>query len=673
MNSNEEYLDSLLKAVTSGQGLETSTDADHKKPENDIENEFILDAPEWDEDAPEGVPDEISIDKLDFEETGAGQPDSIAADEDRPEEAALLDPGALFFEGEEETEDDLFISNISETSPITEESDDSEIGDLFFSEEAAEEEMPEDTASDDTGTEEIGAVAEEELEDLFSADDADDGLDIAADLDALGGLASEETDAISPLEDLEDLSILADQNEADDELEDLILAADSMEEPMEELVGGNDDEGFQEISDLLANAGDGDEEMLAMLSGVGEEAGDIGLFEEEPEETEGGDAEIPLEEEKKGRKKKAKKEKRGKKAKASEEPGDADGNENGEVVEEKPKKQGALAKFMDFLFEEEEEEETAGGNQEASIDELLMGEGADENAAILAELDKEKEDKKSGKKEKKKGKKGKKGKEKEAAGDGEEMDEDAEEEKGKKPKKEKKKKEKKEKEPSAPEEPSKKISAKKIQVVAILCLSVTAAIMLVVYLVPPALDKGKARDAYYAKDYEQVAEGFYGEKLSESDEIMYNRAMTILRFQRKIDAYNSYMYMGKETDALNQLIEAINRYEEVYEDAVKYNVIGEIDGLYQTVLDALQNRYGLSISRAMEIYAIEDDFEYTLMLESIVSGIEYEAPPAENGDASGQTEALADPAEQPADLQTETPVQQPSEGEQTTPEEAPAE
>ena len=412
MNSNEEYLDSLLKAVTSGQGLETSTDADHKKPENDIENEFILDAPEWDEDAPEGVPDEISIDKLDFEETGAGQPDSIAADEDRPEEAALLDPGALFFEGEEETEDDLFISNISETSPITEESDDSEIGDLFFSEEAAEEEMPEDTASDDTGTEEIGAVAEEELEDLFSADDADDGLDIAADLDALGGLASEETDAISPLEDLEDLSILADQNEADDELEDLILAADSMEEPMEELVGGNDDEGFQEISDLLANAGDGDEEMLAMLSGVGEEeAGDIGLFEEDPEETEGGDAEIPLEEEKKGRKKKAKKEKRGKKAKASEEPGDADGNENGVVVEEKPKKQGALAKFMDFLFEEEE---TAGGNQEASIDELLMGEGADENAAILAELDKEKEDKKSGKKEKKKGKKGKKGKEKEA-------------------------------------------------------------------------------------------------------------------------------------------------------------------------------------------------------------------------------------------------------------------
>ena len=66
MNSNEEYLDSLLKAVTSGQGLETSTDADHKKPENDIENEFILDAPEWDEDAPEGVPDEISIDKLEI-------------------------------------------------------------------------------------------------------------------------------------------------------------------------------------------------------------------------------------------------------------------------------------------------------------------------------------------------------------------------------------------------------------------------------------------------------------------------------------------------------------------------------------------------------------------------------------------------------------------------------
>lgn len=671
MNSNEEYLDSLLKAVTGGQGLDTGADADDKKPENDIENEFILDAPEWDEDAPESMPDEISIDNLDFGEieAGAGRTDGIEEGEDRPEEAALLDPGALFFEGEEETEDDLFIGDISGDSLAAEEDDDSEIGDLFFSEEAGQETEPEDITAEENILAEADVAVGEELEDLFSGVETDDGLDIATDLEALGGFAEEGTDAIDALEDIEDLSILADQKEEDDGLEDLILAADSIEEPMEEL-DGTDDEGFQEISDLLANAGDSDEEMLAMLGGVGEDGSEnIGFFEEEPEES--GSEETtpePVEEEKKGRKKKVKKEKKRKKAKAAEETDHADENEGGETVEEKPKKQGALARFMDFLFEEDEDEETAGENQEASIDELLMGEGADENAAILAELDKENADKKSGKKDKKKGKKGKKGKEKEVAADSEEGDEDAEEEKAKKPKKEKKKKEKKEKEPAMPEEPGKKISPKKIQVVAILCLSVAAAIMLIVHLVPPALEKEKARDAYYAKDYEQVAEGFYGEELSESDEIMYNRAMTILRFQRKIDAYNSYMYMGKETDALNQLIEAINRYEEVYEDAVTYNVIGEIDSLYQTVLDALQNRYGLSIAKAMEIYAIEDNFEYTLMLESVISGVEYQAPEA--GEPAGQTDTSG---EQSAGLQTEESDQQPSEGEQPVPEEAPAE
>ncbi|MDE6608397.1 MAG: hypothetical protein K2K54_11690, partial [Lachnospiraceae bacterium] len=205
--------------------------------------------------------------------------------------------------------------------------------------------------------------------------------------------------------------------------------------------------------------------------------------------------------------------------------------------------------------------------------------------------------------------------------------------------------------------------------------------ILVVQLIPPTIEKGKARDAFYAKDYEQVVEGFYGEKLSESDELMYTRALTILKFQRKIDAYNSYMYMGKETEALNQLIEAINRYDEIYDEAVAYNVIGEIDTLYQTVLDALQNRYGLSISRAMEIYAIEDDFEYTLMLESIISGIEYKVPDAAEQQSEGQLpEGEADlPAEQQTEGDAEIPAEQQPEGEtdaaaeQPAPEEVPAE
>ena len=121
-------------------------------------------------------------------------------------------------------------------------------------------------------------------------------------------------------------------------------------------------------------------------------------------------------------------------------------------------------------------------------------------------------------------------------------------------------------------------------------------------------------------------EGFYNEKLSDSDSIMYNRAYTILRLQRKIDGYNSYMHMGKETEALNQLIEGVIRYKEIYPDAEKYNVTEEVDELYQTIIDALQNKYGISTTVAEGLYAMEDNLAYTLKLESIINGTEYVAP-----------------------------------------------
>lgn len=600
MNSNEEYLDSLLKAVTNGQNLETDIDTS----ENSTEDELILDAPEQDdEETLTNVLDAMS--DLDDLATESNDTEDVSA-EISEDEKAFSDPGALFFEGEEETgdeaENDLSINDI------------------------------EDLQTDDESTEDIVGI-DEMPEESVSEDE--------------GGVVETETET--------------------EELEDLILAADSTEEVLEdEEPSDADDTGLDEISDLLANSGDSDEEMLAMLGGVGnDEPSDIGFFDEEEEENIVKEEPPALEEEDTGKKKKEKKRKKKSKkgdGAGAEETAGTDGEENPEA---ETAKKGIFARFMDFLLEEDDEEE-AGSTEgaEANIDDLLMGEATDENAAILAEIDKENE-----KKKEKKGKKGKgkKGKEKEASEDGEEGEEDAEE-KGKKAKKEKKKKEKPVKEELEPEKPGKKISPKKIQATALFCLTITAAIILIVLLIPPTLEKQKARDAYYDKDYVKVVEGFYGEKLSESDEIMYNRAVTILKFQRKVDAYNNYMRMGKETEALNQLIEAINRYEEIYEDAVAYNIIGEIDSMYQTVLDALQNRYGLSVSRALEIYAITDDFEYTLALESVVDGVQYTMPEPAADNPEVQPEAPTEgqpeiPTEGQPEMQPEVPAEGQPEGE----------
>ena len=614
MSSNEEYLDSLLRSVT----------AKEQAGNGGLSNAL-------NEDAGEKVSSDALEQMLSSEESFE---DSFLAIEDIPED----------------DEDNFSMANMEE--------------DII----AAADNMEEDLiAAADSMEEDLIAMADSTEEDIVATDSMEEDIMLAADSmqeDIMAAVDGAEEDIIAAADSMEeDIVASADNMEedfifaADNTEEDLIAAADSVEEDLiamadsvEEMPDtGLEDEGFKEINDLLASSGDSDDDMFALLEGVGNEeegAGiDIGFFDEE----ESADAPLVEEEskkEKKERKKREKKEKkknsrRNKKQQEEAEEGaetevgaEAEpGMEEMASSEKKEKKPGIFKRFVDFLMEEDDEEED--GKVRVPIDEaedLFVGEETGENEAILQELNNEDASKKSGKedkKDKKKKKKGKKGKNEEA--DSENNEEELEEEDGKEKKKAKKeKKKKKEKEKVAieeiPEKPGKKISVKKIEVTVVFCLTILAAILLAVNLIPPTLEKNEARDAYYAKDYEKVVEGFYNEELSESDSLMYNRAYTILRLQRKIDGYNNYMRMGKETEALNQLIEGVLRYNEIYPEAEKYNVTAEVDELYQMIEDALENKYGISTTVAEGLYSMEDNLAYTLKLESIINGTEYVEP-----------------------------------------------
>lgn len=636
MSSNEEYLDSLLKSVTAKEqaGNSEFNNELNRETENNTSEQGTISS-----DALEQI--------LASEES---MENSIGTQEEYAdmEEKAFSDPGALFFSGEEDEErvEDSFLA-------IEDIPEDNE-GDLSFDglEEdsiAMADNMERDViAAADNVEEDVIAAADSMEEDIIAMADSMEEVIIAAadsmEEDISAAADSTEEDIIAMADSVEeDVIAMADSME-----EDIIAMADSVEEMPDDTA--LEDEGFKEINDLLASSSDGDDDMFAMLEGVGSEeesAGiDIGFFDEEE------NSEEPVGETQKGRKKREKKKKikrnkRNKKQNTENEEGieteesieSEEGVEELVSVGEVEKKPGIFKRFVDFLMEEEEEEEGTGKVRVpiSEDDDLFVSEEMGENEAILQELSKEDESKKSGKADKKKKKKGKKGKN---AEDNSEADEDELEEDGgkekKKAKKEKKKKKEKVIEDIVPEKPGKKISIKKIEVTVVFCLTILAAILLAVKLVPSTLEKSKARDAYYEKDYVKVFEGFYNEELSDSDSIMYNRAYTILRLQRKIDGYNNYMRMGRETEALNQLIEGVIRYKEIYPDAEKYNVTAEVDELYQTITDALQNKYGISTTVAEGVYAMEDKLAYTLKLESIINGTEYVAP--EYGEEETETQ-----------------------------------
>ncbi len=285
-----------------------------------------------------------------------------------------------------------------------------------------------------------------------------------------------------------------------------------------------------------------------------------------------------------------------------------------EPLEEPARPPGLFSKLLSFLTETDEEEE----------DTLKEGlEPSDENKSILEELDKE------DKKKKKKKEKGKKGK-------GDEGGEESPEE-GKKEKKKKEKKEKKEKKKdkaaadaleTAPERPPKRVSKKSVAVIAGLGLTLTAMVIVLCSIVPAFFDKQEARTAYYNADYKKSFELLYGKKLDESDTIIYNQSLTIMEITRKLDAYHNYLAIGEEVRALDALMMGVQKYPDTLLKAEEFHVTQEVNAVYETMLNILNDKYGISENEAGVIIAY-DDVTYTRRLESAVNGTPFADPNAE--------------------------------------------
>ena len=295
-----------------------------------------------------------------------------------------------------------------------------------------------------------------------------------------------------------------------------------------------------------------------------------------------------------------------------------------EKSEDGEKKQGVIAKFIDFMTASDEPEEGAEGSTEGF--EAVPG----ENQEILKELDSEGEE--DGKKKKKKKKKGKgKGKAEASDANADEESEDGEEgdasAKGKKKKKAKKEKAPKEKKPFFdPEDNAKKVSKKNIILIFIMCASLAAIILLAVNLLPSMITNEQARKAYYAGDYTTTYQTFFGEKLTDSDKILFDRSAIILKMQHKFEAYSAYNNMGMNAEALDQLLQAVYYHEPWLLTAETVGATEDFEKAYSKILDALSLKYNLDEASAWDILNIESDLEYSLMVQSIANGTEFIDP-----------------------------------------------
>lgn len=386
---------------------------------------------------------------------------------------------------------------------------------------------------------------------------------------------------------------------------------------------GESSEELDEISSLLKTADNNDfslnedDDLMNLLSMESKRQA------EEEEAAKKAESENASEEDSEGKdkKKKKKKEKGIKKKGAIREDleGEIDIDALNETIPEK--KQSAFSKFISFLTASDED---VPANAEGENGEFGFEGVQGENKEILDEIDKEGD--KKGKKKPKKDKKAKKGAAKEGDEGGDEGDEEGGGKKKKKPKKEKVKKEKKPKE----EEPdnSKPLNKKNVRKIFVMAATLLLLLMLFIKLVPAMINKEQARKAYYKGDYEATYTALFGEKLSEGDQLLFDRSEIILKMGHKYDAFLSYNRMGMRTEALDQLLQAVARYEEWLYIAEVCGCKDAFNAEYEKIVTALSVTYDLTLDRAKEINAMPTDLEYSLMVESIANHTEYIDPNA---------------------------------------------
>lgn len=294
----------------------------------------------------------------------------------------------------------------------------------------------------------------------------------------------------------------------------------------------------------------------------------------------------------------------------------------------KEKKPGFFSKLINLLTEEEEEPEPV---QDLATDET-SGE-AGEASAGEATLSKKEEKKK--KKEEKKKKKDKKGKAADTEGENPDASEkEAElEDPKKKAKREKKERKKQEKLLQKQEKPVKVLSRRKLLVLIAACATLIAGLLSLSMFLPDYADKKMAREAFYIGDYQNVYELLYDKRMNDSDQLIFNRAQTVLRLKKKLNSYRNNIAMNREVEAIDALLRGVLCYADMPE-ADEYGVRKEIDAVYQEICSILESAYGINEEEAKEINSYDDE-TYTRRLYSIVNGTEFVKP--------GEEEAVEKP------------------------------
>lgn len=132
-----------------------------------------------------------------------------------------------------------------------------------------------------------------------------------------------------------------------------------------------------------------------------------------------------------------------------------------------------------------------------------------------------------------------------------------------------------------------------------------------------------AANYFASQKYHKAYDEIKGVEVKEKDKELKERIYTVMYVERLYEGYENNIELGRQKKALDSLLRGVDKYYEYYDEAKELDIVSDIDFSFAQIQNALQQNYGISVERALEINDM-NDYDYMKTIEEYTGGDEEE-------------------------------------------------
>ncbi|HEX3022851.1 MAG TPA: hypothetical protein VHP81_10715 [Lachnospiraceae bacterium] len=148
-------------------------------------------------------------------------------------------------------------------------------------------------------------------------------------------------------------------------------------------------------------------------------------------------------------------------------------------------------------------------------------------------------------------------------------------------------------------------------VVFVLLAAITVVIIIGTNKFSYAVNIKQAQDYFTMRKYTKAYTQISGLDIQKSDEELYKKIRTVMYVNREYDSYNNYFTIEYYAEALNSLLNGLNKYDKYIAEASELGVKSDLQYVKNLILDELKEKYHLTEDKAMEMVNISNKEKYS--------------------------------------------------------------